>query len=212
MDLWVLRGFSEPSVSVEDTMAVVKVGESVRQAIEQVAQSSTAAHPNETREPPWSKANITGAPLVSTQLRCACGLSWHDSAHQTRHNHRQPELRRVLPACQALVDEGKVKYVGLANCTADELRRAHAVQPISAIEVEWSLCARHNEVRRCAAACLPLTANVSFRLRDRIIAHFLRDYDKLSAPTTANNKLLHTAKIPAWLARSMSSPWPGRSA
>ena len=48
--------------------------------------------------------------------------------------------------CQMLVEEGKVKYVGLADCTADQLRRAHAVHPISAIEVEWSLCARHNEV------------------------------------------------------------------
>lgn len=43
--------------------------------------------------------------------------------------------------------------MGLANCTVDELRRAHAVHPISAIEVEWSLCARHNEV-------IPLTASV----------------------------------------------------
>ena len=51
---------------------------------------------------------------------------------------------------QDLVEEGKVKYLGLANCTADELRRAHAVHPISAIELEWSLCARHNEVT-CAA-------------------------------------------------------------
>ncbi len=47
---------------------------------------------------------------------------------------------------QVLVEEGKVKYVGLADCTADQLRRAHAVHPVSAIEVEWSLCARHNEV------------------------------------------------------------------
>ena len=32
MDLWVLRGFSEPAVTVEDTMAVVKVGTRVRRA------------------------------------------------------------------------------------------------------------------------------------------------------------------------------------
>ena len=73
---------------------------------------------------------------------------------RTCYSRRQQQPDVELP-CQALVDEGKVKYVGLANCTADELRRAHAVQPISAIEVEWSLCARHNEVRRCAAAFVP---------------------------------------------------------
>ncbi len=53
-----------------------------------------------------------------------------------------------VDSAQALVDEGKVRYVGLANCTAEQLCRAHAVHPISAIECEWSLCARHNEVCR----------------------------------------------------------------
>ena len=49
--------------------------------------------------------------------------------------------------------EGKVKHVGLAGCTADQLRRAHAVHPISAVYVEWSLCARHNEVRLAVKSC-----------------------------------------------------------
>eukprot|EP00960_Hanusia_phi_P035312 751625-Hanusia_phi.AAC.3 len=34
-----------------------------------------------------------------------------------------------------LIAEGKIKYVGLSECTAAELRAAHAVQPISAIQV-----------------------------------------------------------------------------
>ena len=55
-------------------------------------------------------------------------------------------LRAGTLVSQVLVEEGKVKYVGLANCTADQLRRAHAVHPVTAVEVEWSLCARHNEV------------------------------------------------------------------
>lgn len=33
---------------------------------------------------------------------------------------------------------GKVKYLGLSECSAATLRRAHAVHPISAIEVEYS--------------------------------------------------------------------------
>ncbi|KAK0440638.1 NADP-dependent oxidoreductase domain-containing protein [Armillaria borealis] len=37
-----------------------------------------------------------------------------------------------------LVKEGKVKYLGLSECTAKDLRRAHAVHPISAIQVEFS--------------------------------------------------------------------------
>lgn len=34
--------------------------------------------------------------------------------------------------------EGKVKYLGLSECSADTLRRAHAVHPISALQVEYS--------------------------------------------------------------------------
>ena len=33
---------------------------------------------------------------------------------------------------------GKVKYLGLSECTANDIRRAHAVHPISAIQVEFS--------------------------------------------------------------------------
>ena len=47
---------------------------------------------------------------------------------------------------QELVDEGKVKYVGLSECSADEIRRAHAIMPITALEIEWSLWERGNEV------------------------------------------------------------------
>jgi len=36
------------------------------------------------------------------------------------------------------VKAGKVKYLGLSECSADTLRRAHAVHPITALEVEYS--------------------------------------------------------------------------
>ncbi len=39
-----------------------------------------------------------------------------------------------------------MKYVGLSECTADQIRRAHAVTPITAVEIEWSLWERGNEV------------------------------------------------------------------
>ncbi|CAL1702449.1 unnamed protein product [Somion occarium] len=37
-----------------------------------------------------------------------------------------------------LVKEGKVKYLGISECSAATLRRAHAVHPISALQVEYS--------------------------------------------------------------------------
>ena len=44
-----------------------------------------------------------------------------------------------------LVEERKVKYVGLSEASADTIRRAHAVHPISAVQLEWSLWTRDIE-------------------------------------------------------------------
>jgi len=47
---------------------------------------------------------------------------------------------------QELVEEGKVKYLGISEASADEIRRAHAIHPISACQLEWSLWTRDVEV------------------------------------------------------------------
>ena len=47
---------------------------------------------------------------------------------------------------QELVEEGKVKYLGISEASADEIRRAHAVHPITACQLEWSLWTRCVEV------------------------------------------------------------------
>lgn len=49
-------------------------------------------------------------------------------------------------ASQELVKEGKVKFLGLSEVSPAELRRAHAVHPISAVQLEWSLWERSAEV------------------------------------------------------------------
>lgn len=41
-----------------------------------------------------------------------------------------------------LVEEGKIKYVGLSEASASTIRRAHAVHPITAVQLEWSLRTR----------------------------------------------------------------------
>ena len=43
------------------------------------------------------------------------------------------------------VAEGKAKYVGLSEASPDEVRRAHAVHPVTAIQQEWSLDTRDIE-------------------------------------------------------------------
>jgi aryl-alcohol dehydrogenase-like predicted oxidoreductase len=44
-----------------------------------------------------------------------------------------------------LVEEGKVKHLGLSEASASDIRRAHAVHPITAVQVEWSLWSRDVE-------------------------------------------------------------------
>ncbi|XP_010553615.1 PREDICTED: probable aldo-keto reductase 4 isoform X1 [Tarenaya hassleriana] len=44
-----------------------------------------------------------------------------------------------------LVEEGKIKYVGLSEASASTIRRAHAVHPITAVQLEWSLWSRDVE-------------------------------------------------------------------
>ncbi|XP_018506178.2 IN2-2 protein-like [Pyrus x bretschneideri] len=44
-----------------------------------------------------------------------------------------------------LVEEGKIKYIGLSEAPASTIRRAHAVHPITAVQLEWSLWSRDSE-------------------------------------------------------------------
>lgn len=44
-----------------------------------------------------------------------------------------------------LVEEGKIKYLGLSEASASTIRRAHAVHPITAVQLEWSLWTRDAE-------------------------------------------------------------------
>ncbi|MEV2269685.1 aldo/keto reductase [Nonomuraea africana] len=45
----------------------------------------------------------------------------------------------TMGAVAELVKAGLVRHAGLSNVTADQLRRAHAVVPIAAVQVEWSM-------------------------------------------------------------------------
>ena len=44
-----------------------------------------------------------------------------------------------------LVEEEKIKYIGLSEASASTIRRAHAVHPITAVQLEWSLWCRDVE-------------------------------------------------------------------
>lgn len=54
-------------------------------------------------------------------------------------------IEETVGAMAELVTAGKVRHIGLSEVTADELRRAHAVHPITAVQSEWSVWSRDVE-------------------------------------------------------------------
>lgn len=51
-------------------------------------------------------------------------------------------IEESVDAMADLVKEGKVRYLGLSECSIDDLKRANAVHPIAAVESEYSLLTR----------------------------------------------------------------------
>ncbi|GGU85282.1 aldo/keto reductase [Streptomyces litmocidini] len=69
-------------------------------------------------------------------------------------HRRDPEIpfAESVGAMAELVQEGKVRFLGLSEVTGPELREAHAVHPISALQSEWSLFSRDVERSAVGAA------------------------------------------------------------
>jgi aryl-alcohol dehydrogenase-like predicted oxidoreductase len=54
-------------------------------------------------------------------------------------------IEETVGAMAAAVRAGKVRHLGLSNVTAEQVRRAHAVHPIAAVQYEYSLWRREVE-------------------------------------------------------------------
>ncbi len=58
---------------------------------------------------------------------------------------RNVPIEDVAGAVQDLIREGKVKHFGLSEAGVQTIRRAHAVQPVTALQSEYSLWTRTPE-------------------------------------------------------------------
>jgi len=67
-----------------------------------------------------------------------------DLFYQHRVDPNVP-IEDVAGTVKELVDEGKVKHFGLSEAGAQTIRRAHAVQPVAAVQSEYSLWFREPE-------------------------------------------------------------------
>ena len=83
------------------------------------------------------------------------GIDQIDLFYQHRVDPDVP-IEDVAGAVKELIAEGKVKHFGLSEPGAQTLRRAHAVQPVTAVQNEYSLWTRGPETNGILAACAEL--------------------------------------------------------
>ncbi|KAK0611228.1 NADP-dependent oxidoreductase domain-containing protein [Immersiella caudata] len=78
-------------------------------------------------------------------VRSACekslkrlGVPYVDLYYLHRADNKTP-IEKTVEAMAQLKKEGKIRYLGLSEVVPADIRRAHAVHPISAVQVEYSL-------------------------------------------------------------------------
>src|SRR5437899_1348036 len=72
------------------------------------------------------------------------GTDHIDLCYQHRVDPQTP-IEETVGAMAELVEQGKVRYLGLSEAAAETVRRGHAVHPISALQTEYSLWTRDVE-------------------------------------------------------------------
>jgi aryl-alcohol dehydrogenase-like predicted oxidoreductase len=72
------------------------------------------------------------------------GVEAIDLYYQHRVDPAVP-IEEVAGAVKELIDAGKVKHFGMSEAAAGTIRRAHAVQPVTAVQSEYSLWWRRPE-------------------------------------------------------------------
>jgi aryl-alcohol dehydrogenase-like predicted oxidoreductase len=72
------------------------------------------------------------------------GVDHIDLYYQHRVDKTVP-IEETVGAMKELVEQGRVRYLGLSEASPDTIRRAHAVHPISALQTEYSLWTRDPE-------------------------------------------------------------------
>ena len=72
------------------------------------------------------------------------GVEHIDLYYQHRVDPQVP-IEDTVGAMARLVEQGKVRYLGLSEAAPETIRRAHAVHPITALQTEYSLWSREPE-------------------------------------------------------------------
>lgn len=76
----------------------------------------------------------------------------HLDLYYVHHRSETVPIEDTVLALTELIDQGKIGAIGLSNVTAEDLRRAHAVHPVLALQEQWSLVSRSVEAELVPAA------------------------------------------------------------
>src|SRR5277367_4704239 len=127
------------------------IGKTIRERRDEVFLATKFANIRTKAEP--NRWSLSGKPEY---VRQACdaslerlGVDHIDLYYQHRVDKAVP-IEETVGAMKELVEAGKVRHIGLSEASAATLRRACAVQPVTALQTEYSLWTRDVE-----AAILP---------------------------------------------------------
>jgi aryl-alcohol dehydrogenase-like predicted oxidoreductase len=122
------------------------VGEAIRGRRDQVVLATKFGIVRDPNDP-----NVRGFNGKPEYVRKACeeslrrlGVDTIDLYYQHRVDPSTP-IEETVGAMAQLVEEGKVRYLGLSEASPQTLRRAVKVHPISALQTEYSLWTRDPE-------------------------------------------------------------------
>ncbi|MEU5119272.1 aldo/keto reductase [Streptomyces asoensis] len=156
----ILRAALDAGVTLLDTADLygdganeVLLGPFVRAHRERVVLATKFGIVRDTGRRTWDRVRGDRAYV----RRCAeaslkrLGIDTIDLYYAHRRDPSVP-LEETVGAMAELVREGKVRHLGLCEVTGPELRAAHAVHPITALQSEWSLFSRDVETSAVPAA------------------------------------------------------------
>ena len=83
------------------------------------------------------------------------GIETIDLYYQHRPDPEVP-VEESVGAMKELVEEGKVRFIGLSEFSPEQIRAAHTVHPITALQTEYSLWSRNVEEEGILEACREL--------------------------------------------------------
>ena len=133
------------------------VGKAIKDKREQVVLATKFGIMRDPDDP--TKRGINGKPdYVKTACEASLkrlGVETIDLYYQHRVDPETP-IEETVGAMAKLVKEGKVRYLGLSEASAETLKRAAKIHPITALQSEYSIWTRDPEDNGTLAACREL--------------------------------------------------------